>query len=172
MLTFEEAKRLFDYDPETGVVRWRVKTCRKVVVGAEAGTLKTNHRTGKTYRHIRFRGKDHKAHRIIYLLQTSEWPPDDIDHLNGDGVDNRWENLRAATRLENSRNQRRLRNNTSGQTGVYWHEQNGKWVAQIMVHKRNIYLGYFTSKEEAIAARKEAEIEHNFHPNHGTDRPL
>lgn len=118
------------------------------------------------------RRKRYKAHRLIYLLQTSAWPPDEIDHLNGDGTDNRWENLRAATPEENRQNLRKYSSNRSGHTGVCWHKHCGKWAARIMVHRRNIHLGYFTSKEDAVAARKKAEVEHGFHPNHGIDRPL
>lgn len=172
MLTYEEARQILVYDTETGVLRWKVTMGGRGLAGKEAGSLLTHNKTGKTYRRITVRRKRYKAHRVIYLLQTGAWPPDKIDHQNGDGADNRWENLRAATPEENSRNQRKSCTNMSGQTGVYWHKHHGKWAAQIMVHRRNIHLGYFTSKGDAVAARKKAEVEHGFHPNHGIDRPL
>jgi phosphoglycolate phosphatase-like HAD superfamily hydrolase len=171
MLTYEEAKRLFDYDPETGVIRWKIRVSRNVGDGREAGNTRTNH-SGKKYKELKIYGKKYQSHRVIHLLQTGEWPPDQIDHIDGNGLNNRWENLRGVTPTENNRNVRRQCNNTSGQTGVHWDTRYRKWRARIWTNKRAVCLGRFTTLEEAIAARKKAEIEHNFHPNHGTDRPL
>ena len=59
------------------------------------------------------------------------------------------------------------KNNTSGHTGVYWYSQRKKWVSEIFADGRKISLGYFKDKEEAIQARKQANIEYGFHENHG-----
>lgn len=87
--------------------------------------------------------------------------PDDklVDHKHGDSTrnDNRKENLRICTRQENNRNRKPTLNTKSGVVGVAWHNKNKKWVAQISISKKNIYLGSFENKEDAIKARKEAE---------------
>ena len=107
------------------------------------------------------------AHRVIWAMQTGEWPADDIDHINGDRADNRWENLRAVERKDNARNAKRRSTNTSGMMGVQWHPALGKWRARIMVDGRSIALGCYHSLEDACAARKSAERRYGFHENHG-----
>ncbi len=80
----------------------------------------------------------------------------EVDHINGDTLDNRDCNLRLATRKQNGRNRRRNRNNTSGYKGVYWHKANGKWAAQIVVNGKRRHLGYFDDPRDAYAAYCEA----------------
>ena len=75
-----------------------------------------------------------------------------VDHINGDGLDNRRENLRLASNMENQRNRRLNANNTSGFKGVYWQVDKGKWRARIEVDGNAIHLGYFDSKEDAALA--------------------
>jgi hypothetical protein len=94
--------------------------------------------------------------------------PDMIDHVNGCRDDNRVENLRAASHSDNMRNSRRPANNTSGFAGVSYKRQTNRWVAYILVGKTRKHLGYFSSKEEAHAARVAANIKYKFHPNHGS----
>jgi hypothetical protein len=65
------------------------------------------------------------------------------------------------------RNAKKPITNSSGYIGVNWHKSAKKWMAQIKVNRKNIYLGLFTNKEDAVEARKEAEVEHGFHKNHG-----
>ena len=83
----------------------------------------------------------------------------DIDHIHGRETtfDNRKENLRVATHSQNQINKGIRKNNTSGVTGVTWNSRESVWVSYIGINKKNIYLGRFTNKEDAIAARKEAE---------------
>jgi hypothetical protein len=57
--------------------------------------------------------------------------------------------------------------NTSGITGVTWHSQRGKWLAQIWVNGKKVHLGVFLSIDDAARARKDAEIKYSFHENHG-----
>ena len=70
-------------------------------------------------------------------------------------------------RVTNLRNKKQYTTNTSGVTGVCWHKNKGKWMAQISVKSRFIYLGYFDSFKDAKFARKAAEIKYGFHKNHG-----
>jgi hypothetical protein len=103
---------------------------------------------------------------------TGDHPEDEVDHIDGNGTNNIWNNLRAVTRADNAKNMRKSSANTSGVTGVVWIKRIKSWKSQIMVNGCCKYLGYFRSKEEAIAARKAAEVLYGFHENHGTERPL
>jgi len=83
-----------------------------------------------------------------------------VDHINHDTLDNRKSNLRNCTRSQNSMNQRKPRNNTSGTTGVYWKKSIARWVSLIAINQNQIYLGVFKDKNDAIKARKKAEIKY------------
>jgi hypothetical protein len=84
----------------------------------------------------------------------------EVDHQNGDGLDNRRANLRLATRAQNLANKGRLRNNTSGFKGVYPHSQVDKWCAQLGVGGRRLYLGIFSDPRDAARAYNEAALKH------------
>jgi hypothetical protein len=101
------------------------------------------------------------------LLTYGSWPEDQIDHINGNGLDNRLENLRAVSNGENLRNQKIPKNNTSGTIGVSFYKRHQKYQASIKINGIRKHLGYFKNKEEAIAARAVANIKYNFHENHG-----
>ncbi len=81
----------------------------------------------------------------------------EVDHLNGDGLDNRRSNLRLCTRRQNSFNKSKLSTNTSGYTGIGWSKHAEKWRAEIQVDKKNIYLGYYKNIQGAWLARRFAE---------------
>lgn len=152
-LTFEEVRALLSYDPETGILRWKVRASNRVRAGDRAGSI--DGREG--YRRIRIGGRNYKEHRIAWLLQTGKWPAEQIDHRNGVRWDNRFNNLREATNAENGRNGDLRSSNTSGVPGVDWYARVGKWRARITLHGRQKYLGYFDSFDTAAAARKNAE---------------
>lgn len=80
------------------------------------------------------------------------WPPDFLDHINGDRLDNRICNLRLATWSENAMNAPKRRNNTSGYKGVFWDAKREKWMALIGIDGRYRNLGRYDTKEEAFAA--------------------
>lgn len=82
-----------------------------------------------------------------------------VDHINGDGLDNRRKNLRVCTYSENAMNSKVKSSNKSGFKGVYWSNQMGKWAAQITVMYKTKHLGYFSKIKEAINKRKEAELD-------------
>jgi len=147
MLTQEELKETLDYDPESGIFRWKVAKGLRVKVGDIAGTLHPN-----GYRYIKINGKRYLEHRLAWLYVHGEWPEDMIDHINGIKDDNRIENLRESTRSENGMNRSKQINNTSGYKGVTWNKAAQKWHTQIMINNKQKYLGYFDSPEEAYAA--------------------
>jgi len=114
----------------------------------------------------------HLIHRLAFLYMEGSFPSDDVDHINGNGTDNRWINLRSVKRVENARNVKLLSSNTSGHAGVGWDVHRNKWRARITVNNKTKHLGRFDRIQEAVDARKHAEIEYDFHPNHGQIRPL
>lgn len=142
-LTAERLREVVSYDPENGAFTWRKKTCRKVVPGAPAGHLGTHYWT------IGIDGKRYRAHRLAWLYAYGEFPSETIDHANGDYLDNRIANLRAASRRQNMANKRMHKNNACGVKGVYWCIQRHKWRASVRYQGRNKHVGFFESKEAA-----------------------
>jgi hypothetical protein len=144
-LTQARLKELLHYDPETGHFTWRVSRSR-TPAGSRAGTPGSN-----GYTNIGIDGVLRLAHRLAFLYMTGALPPE-VDHINRDKSDNRWANLRPASRRENEGNKGLLSNNTSGHRGVSWYKRTRKWSAKGKRDGRQIHLGYFDTLEEAAAA--------------------
>ena len=111
---------------------------------------------GNGYRQLRFEGKIYLAHRVAYFLEHGHCPSC-LDHIDGNRLNNRPSNLREADGYQNGRNKGLAKNNTSGVKGVAGYK--GRWKASIKVKGETFFLGYHDTKEEAIAARKQAELE-------------
>lgn len=92
-----------------------------------------------------------------YILNINTKGDAEVDHINGNRLDNTRENLRICTRQNNSYNNGVYSNNTSGVTGVHWHKCSGKWTANIGYQRKQIHLGSFNDFEDAVIARQEAE---------------
>lgn len=165
-LTAERACKVLAYDPKSGVIIRKVRQSSNAPAGSIAGNLSRSH-SRIPRRVVCIDGTQYLASRIAWLIHYGKWPDYDIDHINGDPLDNTITNLRDATRHDNLKNAARRTDNTSGITGVYWNVDRGKWQAQIGVDGRVLYIGLFSSIDQAIAARKRAEREHGFHDNHG-----
>ena len=160
-LTLERLRKHFLYNPDTGLFLWKESGTGRPISRIAGGV------NGHGYIQIRFNGKSYRAHRLAFLYMTGEYPPKDVDHINGDKTDNRFKNLRHATRSQNLRNQKIRKNNKSGCTGISQRKSTGKWRATIMACGRWIHVGEFIKKTDAIKARKQAEIEYGYHENHG-----
>lgn len=169
-----------DYNAETGVFTWKVRTrhhfkndgafkmWNRRYSDRECGRVKEN-ANGKSYRTIMLDGGSKCAHRLAWFIFNGEIDESmQIDHINGNGLDDRIENLRQVTASENSKNLRMHKGNTSGFCGVRFCKSYGKWQARI--GKDN--LGYFNSYEDAVSARIKGEIKRGYHENHGSERPL
>ena len=102
-------------------------------------------------------GITYKFHREIMGL-SKEDKSIFVDHINHNKLDNRKENMRLSSNSENCKNRNIAKNNKSGVTGVTWSKQMNKWKANIGVDNKLIHLGFFSDKEKAIEARKEAEL--------------
>lgn len=114
------------------------------------------------YRRVRLFGKMHLSHRVLWEMAHGAIPAGiQIDHIDRNKDNNSISNLRLATQSENSRNVALQSSNTSGVKGVSWDKWRGLWRARINHNSREIYLGYFPSKEEAAAAYAQASIEYH-----------
>ena len=168
MLTFEEANKLFRYEPSSGKLFWKKRTARRIKVGDEAGTFCKS--TG--YRMVFINRKGYLVHRIAILLATGECDPSrEVDHIDHDRGNNRLDNLRIVDRINNMRNMGLIKTNKTGVIGVslkYTHTGKLRYSANIMVNRKSINLGIFDNIEEAAAAREEANMKYGFHPNHGS----
>ena len=165
-LTPERLKSLLSYNPETGEFTWLVGGGRRRV-GEIAGYL-AYVGNGKIYVTIGIDGKRYYAHRLAWLYTFDAWPENQLDHIDQDSTNNRLINLRDVTHSENCKNQKIPKNNKSGVMGVIFRNDVQKWGAYIWVNRKTIHLGEFELKDDAIAARKNAEVKYNFHPNHGS----
>lgn len=150
-ITPEQAADLLSYDPETGVIRWRVHRGRYHCKGKVAGSLRKD-----GYINIRVGaggGGFVLAHRMAWVLAHGEWPAEFVDHINGDRSDNRLCNLRLATKQQNNANSASV--NKTGFRGVTYVPQRKatkKFMASIRVDGKGKTLGYFHTAEEAHAA--------------------
>lgn len=145
MVTQAKVRDVLDYDPDTGIFRWRhAGASRKA--GAIAGNIMHDGR----YIRIGIGGKSYLAHRLAWLYVHGQWPTE-IDHINWNGLDNRMVNLRSVTRKQNGLNRGLNKNNTSGAKGVILVD--GKWQSYYC----RKYLGRFDRKDDAVQARREAE---------------
>lgn len=166
MISRDDILAKLDYHPIAGVFVWKINSGR-----ARAGNIAGCVKDG--YIVIRLNGKLHFAHRLAWFLMRGDWP-EAIDHINHDRADNRIDNLRPANKKINGRNAALSKNNKSGICGVHWHQHQvknyGGWVAQIKYNGITHYLGHFKDFFEACCARKAAELQYDFHLNHGKRR--
>ena len=110
-------------------------------------------------------------HRVVMLMCYGFYGEGlDVDHINHVRNVNRLFNLRFVTRSENSKNQSLSSKSATGVTGVPFLKARKKYIAQIGVNRKLIYLGMFETLEEAAAARAEANLKFNFNNNHGVGR--
>ncbi len=154
-LTQERLKELLDYDPETGVFRWRVRRPH-AAVGQRGG-----HIMALGYRSLRVFNQQYYAHRLAWFWMTGSWPDSQIDHRDGVRDNNAWSNLREATTQEQAQNLARSKRNTSGYRGVCFDKARGTWIARLGFQ----HLGRYSSAEEAYGAYLRAKPKlHPFQP--------
>lgn len=136
-------------EPESGILWWAKKPKRNII---ENTRVKTFIRRG--YEYTTILGVFIRVHRIIWLIHNGSWPLLNIDHINGNPLDNRLSNLRDVSQKINAQNVRRMKNNPHGLMGVTIKKGRIKrpWRAQIRVDGRFVFLGAFKTKEEAYSA--------------------
>jgi len=153
MLTQERLKEFLSYDKNTGIFTWNVSTNNSTKIDSKAGYLRKAGYIG-----IKIDYKTYQAHRLAWLYVYEKFPKGDIDHINRIRNDNRISNLRDVSRSLNLRNSSISKRNTSGTTGVFWNKGANKWVSHITYGGKERHLGCFKNKDDAIKARKEAEV--------------
>lgn len=180
-LTQKIIKELIIYNKETGIINWNPRTsknaknvaCMKAFntrfANKIAGNIKKNIKTGRKYYEIKIFSKKYQSHRIIFLYMTGSFPKNEVDHIDGNGLNNKWENLREVNKSDNQRNRKLNKNNSTGCPGVY-RLANNKYRVKINHDNKELHLGYYNDLDTAIKIRKKYEIIFNYHINHGIDR--
>ncbi len=157
-MNVERLREVLRYCPESGEFTWLVTSSNRATAGRRAGT------GSREYRQIRIDGRVYLEHRLAWLYLHGTFPSAEIDHINGDGNDNRASNLREATRTENAQNKRKAQSTSkSGVQGVKFDRRRGAWVARIKVGGSEKYLGQHHSAEAAHAAYVSAKRELHSH---------
>ena len=140
------------YDPAAGHFVWTEKRGPRAA-GSIAGGV-----SGNGYWQVRIGGRLYYAHRLAWLAVHGEFPNGELDHINGDPLDNRIENLRVATRAQNQRNTRGHIDSASRLKGAYYDKRKRRWYSCLRVDGRNRFLGYHQSPSEAHAAHAAASL--------------
>jgi len=163
-LTQEELKSILTYYPDTG------RFIRILNNGAEkvCGYIDRQNTTG--YRKISIGGVKHYAHRLAWLYMTGVFPEFDVDHIDRDGTNNKWVNLRHIERKYNCKNGSLRKSNTSGFNGVHFDKNKSAWIAQIKVDGKRVRCRQFSDKCDAIMERKKWNDEFGFDKTHGSKR--
>lgn len=156
-VSYEDALGLWNVDVESGVVSWKFKRNSAI-----PDDLSSNTRDKHGYKMLNLDKRRYYHHRIIWLFKNKEWPENFIDHINGIPWDNRIENLRNATSYENQQNRKKKVNRKINSMGVYFNKDRNKFVPQIRVNGKGVYLGRYDTEAEAAKVYLEAKL--NYHP--------
>jgi hypothetical protein len=174
--TPEELREFLRYEEDTGKLFWRLrneshfaegkysparlmKRWNTLFAGKEAGSVHTDPKDGYQFHCIRLGKRLYKSSRVIWAMKRGVWPDKDIDHRDTDSLNNRWGNLRKATKSENAWNRRTFRGRRY--KGVHFHIQRQKWIARITVHSVQYHLGVFDTPEEAYVKVCEARLKYH-----------
>ncbi len=176
ILTQKYLKECLDYNPDTGVFIWKERPkyhfnknwirgwWNGQFSGSKAGTVAK----GREYSKIIISNKGYYSHRLAFLWMAGSFPNKQVDHIDHNRSNNAWINLRQVSSKENDKNRKIYSTNSSGCSGVTLKKGTKKWIARISNKGKRYDLGSFSNIEDAINARKLAEIKYNFHENHGS----
>lgn len=169
-LTQARARSLFNYNPGTGELTWRDRPredfatqrgwrvfqtqCAGKVASAKA-VMGAN-----TYLVVRFDGRLHLQHHVIWVYMTGEELECLIDHQDGDGTNNRWDNIRPATYSQNHANRKYQGRTVSGLKGAFYDKKNKRWESRIGLNGKTKFIGRFDTAEDAHNAYMAAAREH------------
>jgi len=145
-------KNTFEYCE--GELYWKIKPSVRTNIGDMAGSSKG------IYKKVQVFGKTYQIHRLIFMMFNGFFPKN-VDHIDGNKLNNRIENLRAATTSQNMCNVKIPSSNTSGIKGVSWHKQRKSWQVQLRVSGKPTYFGLF--KDIELAELVILEARNKFH---------
>jgi len=167
MTMYDTINDLFQYRDNN--LYWKVQPSNRVDMSKPAGGI-----NGQGYLRITIKGKQYRAHRLIYQMFNEQWDITDtsqdnqIDHADNDKLNNSIDNLRVATSSQQQHNRGKRNDNTSGDAGVVWDKASEKWRVQVRVNKKSHNGGLFVNKEDAIAKAIQMRDElHGEFANHG-----
>lgn len=165
---FQDLRTQFIYDEETGSLSYRSKVRIYRSPKGEAGWITPGVSTQYRMVNVSYINKKPErvfAHRVAWKLMTAEEPPDVIDHIDGNGLNNEWSNLRDGSDGENSKNKRMSKSNTSGFNGIVYYRN--AWVAYVVDNGRKIHLGTFDTPEKAGMVAKNERLKRGYTKRHG-----
>lgn len=157
---------VFDYNPLTGSLTWSSGLNRHKS-GCESGCI--IYRGATRYRSVCLHGKRYLSHRIVFFIINGRLP-DCIDHINGNGLDNRLANLREVSHQENMKNARISKSSKTGVCGVCIDRRSGRYRAYIVANGKQKHLGIFETLYDAKIARENASLKFGFHKMHGAKK--
>ena len=147
---------MFNYNKKTGELTWAYDWNYKSKKGELAGFFDPVLKTRTICIYVKGRKVYLKVHRVIYYMHHKRNPLI-VDHINGNPLDNRIENLRSCTQQQNTWNSKLSKNNKSGHSGVWFCKRHNNWIAYITINYKKKHIGCFAKKEDAILARKRYE---------------
>jgi hypothetical protein len=145
-VTAELVRQFLQYDPESGIFTWIKRPNAMVAAGDIAGTC---HKGALTM--IGLRGRKYPAARLAFLWMTGRWPVEEVDHIDRNPLNDRWANLREASRQQNAAN-RMVPRKSGLPRGVYPSNKSGRFYAMITIGRECVYLGTFDTPDEAHKA--------------------
>jgi hypothetical protein len=157
MITQARLKELVHYDLETGIFTAAVDAGRPGNM-RRAGDVVGSRHPNFLYLRASFDNKQYKLHRLVWLYVHGRWPDVEVDHINRNRTDNRLANLREVSHRQNCQNRNIYSTNTSGAPGVRWNAKDQRWQAYISFDGKMRHLGMWRTRDEAVAARKTAEM--------------
>jgi hypothetical protein len=174
-------RQLLRYEPETGKLYWRERGPESFplgrrwspqskadawntrIAGKEAGSIRPD-----GYLRVSVDDRLYYAHRLAWAVHFGVEPPKDIDHIDGDKLNNRLANLRLVEHIENMRNVKRTRQNTSGVAGVTWNKERKRWVARVALGNGARWQRRFSSLDDAMRAIAAKREELGYSKRHGS----
>ena len=147
-LTKDYLTSLFKYND--GEIYWKISLSPRIKIGDKAGHLRNDGDRGTT-----INNKLYGNHRLIFMMFNGYFPIE-VDHIDGNPINNKIENLRPATVNQNRQNSSIRKDNKSGCKGVYWKKDSKKWSVQIQANGKRINIGVFDNLELADLVAQEA----------------
>lgn len=151
LISHERLLQVLDYNPDTGIFRWKEAIGPRAQIGEIAGSrTKDSH---NTYHRIHIDGRTYRAHRLAWFYVYAVWPTNEIDHINRNSLDNRVSNLRDATHSLNRLNSNLHRSNEIGHRNIGFNRRSGKYRVRFIVKGQQHFLGSFKTLEAAMQIR-------------------